>query len=165
MPIQIRRAKASDIDRIMEIERLPGFEALVGRSARSIHETLVDDPTHAYLLATDDADRVLGFAILREIGSEQGNIYLKRIAMAETGKGLGSAFLDRVLEWAFSLPGAHRVWLDHFADNHRAHRAYEKVGFLSEGLMRQAYKLPDGSRADLVMMAVLKPEWSLKNRL
>jgi hypothetical protein len=39
------------------------------------------------------------------------------------------------------------------------------VDFLSEGLMRQAYKLPDGSRADLVMMAVLKPEWSLKNRL
>jgi hypothetical protein len=28
-----------------------------------------------------------------------------------------------------------------------------------DGVLRQAYRLGDGSRADLVMMAILKGEW------
>ena len=50
----LRRATSKDIETIMEIERQPGFEHLVGRSARSIHDELIADPGHAYLLGLDD---------------------------------------------------------------------------------------------------------------
>jgi len=143
----------------MEIERQPGFEHLVGRSARSIHEELVGDPGHAYLLGLGEGGTVRGFAILRGIGEPNGGIYLKRIATRNPGQGFGSAMLALVIDWAFSLGNTHRFHLDHFADNERAHRAYEKCGLRQEGVLRQAYRLPDGRFADLAVMAILRTEW------
>ena len=35
---------------------------------------------------------------------------------------------------------------------------------VEEGLLRRAYKLPDESRIDLILMSILRPEW-LKQRL
>jgi RimJ/RimL family protein N-acetyltransferase len=45
-----------------------------------------------------------------------------------------------------------------YAENKRAIRAYEKVGFVHEGRMRQAvYK--NGSYSDILCMSVLREEW------
>jgi diamine N-acetyltransferase len=55
---------------------------------------------------------------------------------------------------------AYRLWLDVLVDNHRARQVYEAAGFVDEGLLRQAYRLPDDSRIDLVLMALLRPEWT-----
>jgi RimJ/RimL family protein N-acetyltransferase len=156
--ITLRPATHGDIDTIMTIERRPGYEHLVRRSARSIHDALINDPGHAYLLGLDNGE-IIGFAILRDIGSEQGGLYLKRIAVADPGRGDGSALLGAVIDWGFSLGSSHRFHLDHFADNHRAHRAYEKCGLRQEGILREAYRLPDGRFADLAVMAILRDEW------
>lgn len=158
----LRRATSADIATIMEIERQPGFEDLVGRSARSIHEELVDDPTHAYLLGLGEDGGISGFAILRGIGDPMGGVYLKRIAIREPGRGFGSDLLSSVIDWAFSLGDCHRVHLDHFVTNERAHRAYEKCGLRQEGVLREAYRLPDGRFADLAVMAITRPEWALR---
>lgn len=155
----LRRATAKDIDLIMEIERQPGFEHFVGRSARSIHEELIADPGHAYLLGLDADKAVRGIAILRGIGDPSGGIYLKRIAIRDPGHGFGSAMLAHVIDWAFSLADCHRFHLDHFVTNERAHRAYEKCGLRQEGVLREAYRLPDGGYADLTVMAILRQEW------
>ena len=160
----LRRATSKDIETIMEIERQPGFEHLVGRSARSIHDELIADPGHAYLLGLDDEDAISGFAILRGIGDPSGGVYLKRIAIRDPGRGFGSAMLALVIDWAFSLGHCHRFHLDHFLDNHRAHRAYEKCGLRQEGILREAYRLPDGRFADLVVMAILRPEWAANRK-
>ena len=40
--------------------------------------------------------------------------------------------------------------------------AYQKLGFSRDGVLRQAYRLPDGTRTDLVLMALLKPEWEAR---
>ena len=37
-----------------------------------------------------------------------------------------------------------------------------KLGFTRDGVLRQAYRLADGTRADLVMMAILKSEWETR---
>ena len=55
--------------------------------------------------------------------------------------------------------GAERFYLDCFADNARAQAAYLKLGFSRDGVLRKAYRLRDGTRADLVLMAILKSEW------
>jgi hypothetical protein len=59
--VSLRRVAPADIETIMEIERQPGFEHLVGRSARSIHEELVGDPGHPI---SSDSERVEPFAAL-----------------------------------------------------------------------------------------------------
>ena len=72
--------------------------------------------------------------------------------------------LASVIDWAFSFGDCHRFHLDHFLDNGRAHRAYEKCGLRREGVLREAYRLPDGRFADLVVMAILRPEWAARRK-
>ena len=99
------------------------------------------------------------FAILRGLDDVHGNLYLKRVAVARPGQGLGTAFLSLVLDEAFGPMGAERFHLDCFADNVRAQAVYRKLGMSRDGVLRRAYRLNDGTRTDLVMMAILKGEW------
>ena len=78
--------------------------------------------------------------------------------------GGSAAFLSLVLNEAFGPMGAERFHLDCFADNARAQRAYLKLGFSRDGVLRQAYRLADGRRSDLIMMAILKSEWEARHR-
>jgi diamine N-acetyltransferase len=154
----VRAASIEDLSAIMAIERRPGFEALVGRSDATEHRAMLASAAFAYRLGTGAGGAVEAFAILSGVGDPHGNLYLKRVGVARPGEGVGTAFLGFVLDEAFGRLGAERVSLDCFADNYRAQSAYRKLGFAQEGILRQAYRLPDGSRRDLVLMALLKSE-------
>ncbi len=160
--LAVRPAQAADLAAIMAIERRPGFEAHVGRSEEVEHRAMLASPAFSYRLGLDADGEPVAFAILSGIRDGHGNLYLKRIAAARPGEGSGTALLARVLDEAFATLGAFRVYLDCFAGNARAQRAYAKLGFSREGVLRKAYRLPDGTRTDLVLMALLKPEWEAR---
>ncbi|GHE85800.1 hypothetical protein GCM10014715_47620 [Streptomyces spiralis] len=65
-------------------------------------------------------------------------------------------FLDKP---GFEQLGLHRISLEVYAFNPRARRVYEKVGFLAEGVLRDAL-LWEGERVDAAVMSILAPEWS-----
>ena len=155
----LRRATPGDIDAIMAVERAPGFEAYVGRSNRAEHEEMLASPRYVYFVGAAGSGEIVAFAILRDLDDAHGNLYLKRIAVAQPGQGLGTAFLAQIIAWAFACTDAHRFYLDCFADNARAQRAYAKLGFTRDGVLRQAYLGPDGNRRDLTLMALTRPEW------
>ena len=157
--LTLRAAIADDLDAIMAIERRPGFERWVGRSSAEEHRAMMDDANTAYLVGEADGE-VVAFAILRNLDDPHGNRYLKRVAVARPGEGVGGAFLARVVDWTFDRLGAHRFWLDCFAHNARAQRVYEKLGFTRDGVLREAYLGVDGVRRDLTMMALTRPQWA-----
>ena len=76
-------------------------------------------------------------------------------------KGYGSESMALRTEYAFRELNLHRVYLSVLADNARAMRCYEKVGFREEGRLREAV-FKDGERRDLVLMAVLRPEFETR---
>jgi RimJ/RimL family protein N-acetyltransferase len=159
----LRRATEADLPRIMEIERLPGYEMVVGRSSAEFHARALMDPDYAYLVAVDQAGDIGGFAILRDLGNIMGNTCLKRIAVADPGQGFGRRLLNEVIAWVFTETTTHRFWLDHIISNDRARRTYEACGLRREGVMREAYALPDGQRVDLALMSLLRTEWAAKS--
>jgi diamine N-acetyltransferase len=159
--LTLRPAVADELDAIMAIERSPGFEHWVGRSSESEHRAMMAEASYAYLIG-ESSGAIVAFAILRGLDDPHGNLYLKRIAVAETDVGLGSAFLTLLAAWAFGREDVHRFWLDCFAHNLRAQRVYAKLGFLSEGLLREAYLGPDGVRRDLTLMALTRPRWAAR---
>ena len=163
--LMLRPAAPADIGAVMAIERSPEFELCVGRSEEAEHRSMLDSPSHAYRLGIGRSGAVEAFAILRGLGDVHANLYLKRVAVACPGQGVGTAFLSLVLDEAFGPMGAERFYLDCFADNARAQRAYRKLGFTRDGVLRQAYRLGDGTRTDLVMMAILKSEWQGRKRI
>ncbi|SIQ54455.1 Acetyltransferase (GNAT) family protein [Rhizobium sp. RU20A] len=143
----------------MAIERRPGFEHLVGRSSAEQHAANIDGGENRYFLAEDAAGAPLAYAILQGIGHANGLVYLKRIAVASPGQGLGKRFLLALIRAAFEESGAAKFWLDAFVSNGRARHVYAACGLSEDGILREHYPLPDGSRADLVVMSILRREW------
>jgi RimJ/RimL family protein N-acetyltransferase len=73
------------------------------------------------------------------------------------GKGVGREATRLMLAHAFSDRNLHRVYLSVLATNERALRLYERVGFRTEGTLRQAV-FKSGAYHDLVTMSVLRHE-------
>jgi RimJ/RimL family protein N-acetyltransferase len=162
--LTLRPAALADLGSVMAIERSPDYELYVARSDEEEHRAMLTLPSLAYRVGVGQSGEIEAFAILRGLGDPHLNLYLRRVAVARPGQGLGTAFLSLVLDEAFGPMGAERFHLDCFADNLRAQRSYEKLGFTRDGVMRQAYRRADGTRADLVMMAILKSEWEARRR-
>lgn len=154
----IRPAAEADIPVIMEIERTPGFEAYVGRSEFAQHEAMMAAADCRYVLLEDETGPA-GFAILQGVGAANGIVYLKRIAIRSPGKGLGKRFLAELIRLSFEAFGAEKFWLDAFETNQRARHVYASCGLQQDGVLREHYPLADGTRANLVVMSVLKREW------
>jgi len=73
------------------------------------------------------------------------------------GMGYGTEATGLLLDYAFGAVGLHRVSLEVFDYNLRARRAYEKAGFVREGLQREALWW-DGEWHDVVTMAVVETD-------
>ena len=157
----LRLAKADDIADITAIERSPGYDQLVGRSSAEFHAGAIVDPDYVYLVGLRDNGTIGGFGILRGISDVMGNLTLKRLAVASPGEGFGKRLLLEIIDWVFENTQTHRFWLDHIITNNRAAHVYERCGFQREGVMRQAYALPNGARIDLALMSILRPEWAV----
>ena len=107
--LTLRPAAPADIGAVMAIERSPGFELYVARSEEDEHRAMLDSPSHAYRLGVGETGAIEAFAILRGLGDVHGNLYLKRVAVARPGQGLGAAFLSLVLDEAFGPIGRRAV--------------------------------------------------------
>lgn len=73
-------------------------------------------------------------------------------------KGYGTDAMETLLRYAFEELNLYRVTLNVFAYNQRAIRSYQKVGFRTEGNLRQGL-LRDGTRWDVIYMGILRHEW------
>jgi len=77
-------------------------------------------------------------------------------------QGYGTEVMALLLHHGFRTLNLNRIYLQVFAENKRAIRTYEKVGFVFEGRKRQAiYK--NGEYSDILFMSVLREEWDAKN--
>jgi hypothetical protein len=73
-------------------------------------------------------------------------------------RGLGTEAVRLLVGYGFERLGLHRIGLEVYSFNPRARRAYEKAGFVAEGVRRDALRTPDG-RADATVMSILADEW------
>lgn len=80
-------------------------------------------------------------------------------ALSISRPGCGEPLLRAVLAKVFGARGGHRIGFDVTADNARALRLYERLGFRREGLIRECWLRPDGQWADCLLMGLLAREW------
>ena len=150
----------------------------VGRLTGSLHSTAElgqpHDPEQLrewYLTRGEQDDRLdlaivdrasgecVGEAVLNEWEPENGACNF-RILIGPGGRdrGLGTEATRLILGHAFEALGLHRVGLEVYAFNPRGLRAYEKAGFVHEGVRRDALRF-DGEYVDSHLMSVLAREW------
>jgi len=99
-----------------------------------------------------------GYVILRGLRSANRCLELKRIVIAEPGRGLGRQVLRAIIDKAFGELAAHRLWLDVYDDNHRARHLYRSLGFVEEGTLRDCIRC-EGRYRSLVVMSMLESEY------
>ncbi len=73
------------------------------------------------------------------------------------GKGFGSEAIRLLVDFGFTDLNLHRIYLHVFSSNMRAIKAYEKCGFIREGVLKDGAYI-DGKYVDVEVMALLRKE-------
>ncbi len=111
------------------------------------------------ITARDDG-RLMGVCGLHQLGdpARQAELGLFLGGPEEWGKGFGTEVTWLMCRHGFEVLRLNRIWLHVYVDNERGLRAYERVGFRREGLLRQA-AVRDHEYVDVVTMGILRSEW------
>ena len=133
------------------------------KGEREFMEHPIGGKAYPFAIRTLADDKLIGFVILMRINHHHGDAWVG-IGVGEAdyrSQGYGTEAMNLALGFAFQELNLHRVNLGTFEYNPRAIRAYEKIGFVHEGKMRQAMKR-DGTRWAQVFMGILRAEWEIK---
>jgi RimJ/RimL family protein N-acetyltransferase len=74
------------------------------------------------------------------------------------GKGVGAEAIKCMIQLGFDEYELHKIWLRVDSDNTSAINCYRKVGFTSEGTLRQD-RLRDGQYIDRLRMSILQDDF------
>jgi L-phenylalanine/L-methionine N-acetyltransferase len=156
--VTVRPVREEDAEAVWAISRQEGvMETILSLpSDRFEHRRAVLrelGPDQHWFVAVAD-DEVVGLAGL-EVGRgrlrHSGHVFLF-VARDWQGRGVGSQLLQTLLDLADNWLMLRRVELTVFADNERAKRLYERLGFEVEGL-RKLSVTSQGELKDEYMMA------------
>lgn len=105
-------------------------------------------------------DRLIGVTGLHQVSAtDRSAVFGINIGdRAYQGRGYGREATELVLKYAFEELNLNRVELAVYADNWRAIRMYQKVGFVQEGCARQA-RYSGGRYQDEYRFGILRGEW------
>jgi RimJ/RimL family protein N-acetyltransferase len=112
-----------------------------------------------------DGDRLIGAAGLDQVDVKNRHARFGMLIgdKGEWGKGYGTEATGLLVGFAFQTLNLNRVWLHVYEYNERGLRAYAKVGFRREGVLRQdTYR--EGRYWDTVVMGILRAEWEAGRR-
>lgn len=135
---------------VLEPDEFPSTE----EEERAWIQDHVDHPGKILLLA-EAAGTIIGNASFeagpRRRISHRGNLGIA-VVKEWRGRGVGTALLQLLLDWARASPDIEKVGLDVFATNESAIRLYRKLGFVEEGRRIKDIKRGPGDYVDTVTM-------------
>ncbi len=166
--VAIRPLESADLEPLFQWSLDDEIEVLSGWGRRLSREAF-DQKWSARI--REPQEDLLFFGILSE-GSLVGRIELALIDRENRnaaaglfvgertawGKGIGSAALRLLLDYAFTVENLERVWAHVFSFNARAMRLMERVGFVREGVLRQ-HEMHNGALRDMHAFGILKAEF------
>ncbi|MGW1798079.1 GNAT family N-acetyltransferase [Streptomyces sp. NPDC001984] len=165
----LRPFTADDADTMWEIISdpevirftFPPNDELTLERLRSWYASRTEQADRLDLAVTDGATgELVGEVVLFEWDADARSCTFRTlIGPRGRGRGLGVEATALIIGHGFEQLGLHRIQLEVYGDNHRARHVYEKVGFVVEGVRREAL-VRDGEWIDEVMMAVLDREWA-----
>ncbi len=162
--MNLRPAATEDLAFIRALAGRPDYTPFITDEDEAALQLYLD-AADCEILIGEQAGKPAGFAIFCEIGNRSGRVELMRLALAEAGLGNGSAFLRALVDHAFTVYGASRIWLDCSAENPRAMRAYLRAGFTQEARLRSHDYIPAlGRNVDTLLYGMLRSEWEAQPR-
>jgi RimJ/RimL family protein N-acetyltransferase len=157
--VRLRPTMSSDLEFVLSLEQDPANLPFITPWERTQHEAAIRFPDFRHFIVEGGPGLdAVGFIILIGCKSRNQSLELKRMVVRSKGEGFGRAGLRMAKKVAFDDLGAHRLWLDVKTHNARAKGLYDSEGFVLEGTLREAVRVPDGFES-LVVMSMLQPEF------
>jgi [ribosomal protein S5]-alanine N-acetyltransferase len=103
-------------------------------------------------------NEIYGIVILEDISDSIPLIDI-RLTEKARGKGLGTKALEEVKNYVFGELKKIRIEGYTRADNVAMRKCFNKVGFVMEGYLRQAWENKDGSISDSTLYAAIRSDW------
>lgn len=164
--VTLRSFEREDAERYRQWVNDPEIGALIDRErpvTAAEHarwfEALTSADTNRVFAIDDKSGRFIGLVWLYDIQWRHRRAEV-RIVIGERaawGRGRGTEALRLVTEAAFGPLGLEKLWADVLATNPRAAAAFEKAGFVREGLLC-GDRLADGRRVDVVRLGLLRSD-------
>lgn len=157
--ISLLTASPEDIPFLQELEQQSENSRFVIPYTPQHHLACIQNPDLQYLLIAEHAsEKIVGFVLLAGLSQPDRTLEFRRIIISQKGRGLGRESISLIQHYCFEELGHHRLWLDVFEDNSRAIHLYESLGFVKEGLLREAIQTGNAVRS-LLVYAMLAPEY------
>lgn len=122
---------------------------------------------HAFKVIHLESSKVIGHISLGSINFHNRNARMCRVLIGDEdmkGKGLAPFMVNKLLNIAFKQFGLHKVSLAVYDFNTTALKLYWKMGFRTEGLIREASRIGNDYWS-YYEMSILSREWrSLLNK-
>jgi aminoglycoside 6'-N-acetyltransferase len=163
--VQLRRANPSDADFLLELITGEDTREFLGRPPESPAEVLADierserEPeSFGWFVAEADGERV-GSASYRVVNERNRIVEGGRLAVHPRfrGRKLGDDIARAFQRLVLGAMGFHRLEIQVYGFNERAIAHAERVGYVREGVRRQAYEKA-GAWQDAVLFAMLQEE-------
>jgi len=153
----LRNSDKDDLKTIIEMERGAAELGYVASWSVKEHIGAQQDPLCDHLIIELESKEIVGYLIAYT--RPYDNYELMRIVVSKPGLSYGTSAIKSLMEEAFKKE-TNRFWLDVRIHNTGAISLYTKMGFVSEGLLRQAFKL-NGQYYSVQIMSVLKEDYEL----
>lgn len=120
-----------------------------------------EKPGQIVLLATGPADEIIGVLSFRN-GERRKLAHHGHFGISVhadwRGRGVGTALIVTLLDWAAANPLLEKICLGVFETNVRARALYRRLGFVEEGRQVRFFKLGEGRYVDDIQMCIfVKP--------
>ncbi|MCZ8154344.1 MAG: GNAT family protein [Rhodobacteraceae bacterium] len=157
--MSLRPALPEDFAFIRSLAQRPDYGIYITDEDEGRLAFYASDPRHRLLIWEENGARA-GFALFAELDDPSGAVELRRLALDVAGGGRGLGFVRALTDYAFSVLGAKRVWLDASSENGRAQKIYARAGYTLEGRLREHWWRPMlGRSVDLMLYGMLRAEW------
>jgi len=160
--ITLRPVTLADAERLTEILADPAVARWWGRhDLERVKNQLIqrdDDAVAFVVLAGGETAGLVQYGEENEPDYRHASIDIF-LDPAWHGRGLGADAVRTLARHLFEDRGHHRITIDPAADNERAIRSYERVGFRPVGVMRRYERGPDGEWHDGLLMDLLRDEF------
>lgn len=128
------------------------------------YESLSSKSTTGYSMAIetiDDGAYIGGCGVFNISSKNRNGLVGIFLGKEYCGMGHGTDALGTLVDFCFLELNLNKVGLTVFSFNKRAIRCYEKLGFKTEGVLRQEiYR--DGAYHDTIHMSILREEWDAR---
>lgn len=126
------------------------YESHMGSRGNAVHCAVTED----------EEDDILGLISLVSINymEQSAELHIMIGDSKNQNRGIGTFAVQEMLNHAFNNMNLQRIELTVLEDNRRARHLYEKIGFIQEGIKRNA-KYKNGEFVNMVLYSILKKEY------